>query len=107
GLDMRTTVTRIGVGVQWAWPVMEGAEAFFGPKIGLQQRSTHIADPPLDPEIDEDVEALEISTVDYWAGLVLGGEAFVHRALSLGAEIQFSYVNLGKASLAVGGLGVA
>lgn len=106
GVDLRTTSTRVAVAAQWVFRPAEGAEAYVGPKVGLQQRTLRIGDPPLDEEIGETLEELRVEAVDYWVAATLGGEAFLHPALSLGAELAFAYVNLGRSTYVVDGLGV-
>lgn len=98
---IETHIYRLLLGIGWATPLGKSTILYLGPKVGLQSRSLEVARdvPTADPSEPTEEVAGKVKAVDFWLGGAVGGEAFLTDRFSLGLEVGFFYVSLGKSAL--------
>lgn len=90
--NLKITSVRALVGVQYALPITDSTTTYLGPKAGLQSRS-------ITARLESRNMEGEIRAVDFWIGGAVGGEAFLTSHFSLGVELGFYYLSLGRTTV--------
>jgi len=87
------TLWRVGVAGHWAFSTREGLQPYFGPRFGLIRYSGR-----MESRSDGQQDEYKRSRRDWYLGLALGGEYFISRHFSIGAEVQLNYLMIGDES---------
>ena len=84
------SLTRVGAGIYYASTVMDQMSLHVGPRLGIQSISF-----TSESKMDGETLSTEASRSDFFVGLVLGVEYFLHPRFSMGIEGGLEYVSIG------------
>ena len=92
--ESRLTVLRVGLSFHWAFSQREGLQPYVGPRVGLMRYRGRSEN-----RYNGQGEEYKYGRNDWYLGLALGGEYFLTRHFSVGAEIQLDYAMVGDESI--------